>query len=117
MHALKRQTQAHWICQVMTGEWISALRVAHGLHIIDMHARLQDIKSAGGEFDTRDRLVDGARYTEYTLYKAPRVEGWDEASREQYNAWLRAHQPARDAASWVPPPAFDRERLMQRRAA
>ncbi|MGL5003268.1 MAG: hypothetical protein ACRDAM_10055 [Casimicrobium sp.] len=105
------------ISQVMTGEWISALRVAHGLHIIDMHARLQDIKSAGGEFNTRDVTINGAHFTEYTLYKAPRVERWDEDARAQYNAWLRDHQPAPNALSWVPPPAFDRERLMQKRAA
>jgi hypothetical protein len=116
-HSLKRGTQAHLISRVMIGEWISALRVSHGLHIIDMHARLQDIKRADGEFNTRDVKIDGTTHTEYTLYKAPRCEGWGEEARGEFNAWLKANQPHPNAESWVPPPAFDRERLMQKRAA
>jgi hypothetical protein len=110
MYALKRNTQGHDIARLMTGQWVSALRVAMGLHIIDMHARIQDIKRADGVLNTRDVTVNGVTHTEYTVARAPRVERWSEAEREDYNRnVLPAKVPAHNAPAWIPPEPFDRQ--------
>ncbi|MGL4233235.1 MAG: hypothetical protein ACRDAM_16055 [Casimicrobium sp.] len=112
MYALKKNTQGYYIAKLMTGEWVSALRVAMGLHIIDMHARIQDIKRADGVLNTRDITVDGVTHTEYTLARAPRVERWSEADRDAFNRNVLPHKvPAPNAPAWVPPEPFDKMRL------
>jgi hypothetical protein len=110
MYAIKKNTQAYDIAKLMTGEWVSALRVAMGLHIIDMHARIQDIKRAGGVLNTREVTLHGASHTEYTIEQWPRVEGWAADARERFNRGeLRSKVPAVNAPSWIPPEPFDRQ--------
>lgn len=112
MFRLKKHTQAYWISRLMMGQWVSALRVAQGLHIIDMHARIPDIRRAGGEFNTREVEVGGVSHTEYTLTRAPSVEGWDESAREAFNRdELRHRVPAPNAPAWIPPEPFDKARM------
>lgn len=112
MYAIKKGTQAHQIAKLMTGEWVSALRVAMGLHIIDMHARIQDIKRADGVLNQRDVAVDGVIHTEYTLARAPRVERWPEDERDAFNRNVLRHKvPHPNAPAWVPPPPFDKMKL------
>jgi hypothetical protein len=107
MFRLKKGTQAYWIARMMTGQWVSALYVSHGLHIIDMHARLPDIRRAGGEFNRRDVDVGGVSHTEYTLTKAPSVEGWGEGERDAFNRQVLPNRvPAPNAPAWIPPEPF-----------
>jgi hypothetical protein len=112
MYLLKKNTQGYYIARLMTGQWVSALRVAMGLHIIDMHARIQDIKRADGVLNTRDIALNGVTHTEYTLSRAPRVEGWSEAAREAFNRDVLPHKvPAHNAPAWIPPEPFDKMKL------
>lgn len=112
MYAIKENTQAWYVCKLMTGEWVSGLRVAMGLHIIDMHARIQDIKRAGGVLNQRDVTIDGATHTEYTVAVMPRIEKWSEDKRERFNKYeLPGRIPHPNAPAWVPPSPFDKMKL------
>ena len=104
MYQLKSGGQAHRVAKLMVGRWVSALRVCYELHVIDMHARIQDIARAGGSLKTRDVELEGVRHKEYTLVRAPMRSGWSDEERDAFNA----HQlprliPAQEAAAWIPP--------------
>ena len=103
-YALQRGTHAHRLAQHMNGRWVSALRAAIELHIVEIHPRLPEIERAGGAYRKREFGVGKDKWAEYTLVCAPRVVGVPEDVRLAY----RPNVPDDNADSgFIPPPRVD----------
>jgi len=103
-YALKPGTHAHRLARYMDGRWVSALRAAIELHIVEIHPRLPEIERAGGQYRKREFGIGADKWAEYTLIRAPRVVGKSEELRLAY----RPNVPGdNDDSGFIPPPRVD----------
>jgi hypothetical protein len=103
-YALPRGGQAHRLAILMMGHWVSQLRAAFQLHIVEIHPRLPDIRRAGGDYRMRECGIGADKWAEYTLTAVPRVIGTNDSKR----AAIVINQPGNEPMDWVPPPPIDR---------
>lgn len=103
-YALPRGGQAHRLSQRMYGRWVSQLRAAFELHIVEIHPRLPDIRRAGGDYRMRECGMGQDKWAEYTLTAVPRIMGVPESLRSS----IKIPQPGNEPMDWVPPPPIDR---------
>lgn len=85
-------------------EWVSQLRAAVELHIVEIHPRLPDIERAGGVIVKREVGSGTERRMEFYVAKAPAVAGFERAVTDA----LVIRPPGDGPMAWVPPPAVDR---------